>query len=183
MGHIETAVAMYSAGEVLHLHFLTHQQGSEDEKARKRSIIIPLVVTTIFGIETALKALVALHGGNVTRTHNLLDLYKILPVAVQERINQRSVTAGGQNTTVEALLALHQKSFQQWRYAGDFGQSLVVDLGAIRAALRAIIETHTEYYGRAATEKAQTVKDQQGVPQSIKDAASQYMRGLSGTSQ
>ena len=58
MGHIETAVGMFNAGEVLREYFRHDDVGTADEKARRRSSIIPMMVVYIFGIEVGIKAFI-----------------------------------------------------------------------------------------------------------------------------
>ena len=62
MGHIETAVGMFNAGEVLLEHFCQYDVGTADEKARRRSSIIPMMVVYIFGVEVGIKALIEKQG-------------------------------------------------------------------------------------------------------------------------
>ena len=56
MGHIETAVGMFNAGEVLRGYFQGYATGTESEKARRRSALIPMTVVYVLGIEVGIKA-------------------------------------------------------------------------------------------------------------------------------
>ena len=58
MGHIQTAVGMFNAGEVLREYSLRYNIGTPDEKARRNSTVIPMVMAYIFGIEVGVKALI-----------------------------------------------------------------------------------------------------------------------------
>lgn len=71
MDYIKTAVGMFNAGEVLREYFSHLDVGTEDEKARKRSTIIPMVVTYMFGIEVGLKALIQGQGQKPPRIRDL----------------------------------------------------------------------------------------------------------------
>ena len=53
-----TAVGMYHAKDVLTKETEMMDKGTEEEKARKRSLILPAIITQVFGIEAALKALI-----------------------------------------------------------------------------------------------------------------------------
>ena len=57
MGHIETVVGMFNAGEVLREYSLNYRTGTADEKALRNSTVIPMVMAYIFGIEVGIKAL------------------------------------------------------------------------------------------------------------------------------
>ena len=52
MDRIKTAVSMFNAGAVLCEEFDKLNKGTEDIKARRRSLIIPIVIVYIFGHST-----------------------------------------------------------------------------------------------------------------------------------
>ena len=182
MGHIETAVSMFNAGEVLHEYFRHHNEGSEDEKAQRGSTIIPLVVVHILGIEVGLKALIERQGQTPDRVHDLKDLYGQISSKIREQIGNKIAAYGVDAVAIEGLLTTHRDSLQEWRYMGDYGATVVVDLKAISATHKAIIEVHTKVYGAAIGRKERPAsKGQVGVPKAIQDAATQYMKDVSST--
>ncbi len=179
MDHIKTAVGMFNGGEVLFQYFSLHDQGTEEEKARRRSAIIPLVMVYIFGIEVGLKAIIQGLNHKTERTHNLLTLYEKLPTQIRERINCKAAAAGGNNLDVKGLLKTHKNSFQEWRYMGDHSKVLSVYPSALRAILQAIINTHEEYFAATNKENIRTANPPRGrAPQSVVEAASRYTRDV-----
>ena len=178
MGYIKTAVGMFNAGEVLREYFGHFDVGTEDEKARKRSTIIPMVVTYMFGIEVGLKALIEGQGQKPPHTHDLKNLYGNLAAIVRKRIADKLVANTGESRiALEGLLSHHRNSLQEWRYMGDFQGAKVVHPSLTGATLRAIIEVHTGLYGveTDVTDGASTVTAD--VPLSIQNATSEYMKG------
>ena len=173
MGHIETAVGMFNAAEVLGEYFLHNDSGTEDEKARRRSTIIPIVVWYIFGIEVGMKALIEKQGKRPGKNHDLKELYDKVSCTIRQKISEKVAATDVNLSSVEDLLTKHRHSFQEWRYTGEFGGILVVAPGALAATLKAIVEVHTEEYG---IEMRQTTPDSKGggIPPSIQDAASEY---------
>lgn len=178
MGHIETAVGMFNAGEVLREYFIHYDVGTEDEKARRRSTVIPMVVVYIFGIEVALKALVERQRQTPSRTHDLKQLYGELTATIRTMIEDKLVANIGNGQIVAGLLSHHRNSLQEWRYMGDFQGARAVQLDLLVATLRAIIEVHTEVYGaeRDKIERAST--DGVGVPPSIQKAVIEYQKDV-----
>ena len=181
MRHIETAVSMYNAVEVLYPYFQQHCTGTSEERIRRRSIIIPIVVSCIFGIEVGIKALIEKQGEEAPHSHDLLDLYRRLQNPIRENIEKNAEIVASNQFAVEALLTAHRNSFEEWRYMGDFSKSLVVDLTATAVTLRAIIDVHSEVYGTGPTAGAQDQREGSTPPQSIQDAASEYERTISAT--
>ena len=84
-----TAVSMYHAKDVLTKETETMDKGTEEEKARRRSLILPTVITQVFGIEAALKALIWRQGKTPPKSHDLLKLYKMLVPETQRRIREK----------------------------------------------------------------------------------------------
>ena len=181
MGHIETAVGMFNAGEVLRDYFHHLDVGTADEKARRRSTIIPIMVLYIFGIEVAIKALIEKQGQKAPHTHDLKELYGKLTTIVQGRMKDKWEAYGVGSSKAEDLLSYHCKSFEEWRYMGEFGGALVVEPAAIATTLRAIIDVHTEEYGAKTGEKAVDARGGGSVPHSIQEAASEYVKKVSNT--
>ena len=105
MGHIETAVGMFNAGEVLREYFRHYDVGTADEKARRRSSIIPMMVVYIFGIEVGIKALIEKQGLKPPRIHDLRELYGKLPASIRCKIEDRTRTFAVGSSTVENLLS------------------------------------------------------------------------------
>ncbi len=179
MDYIKTAVAMFNAGEVLREYFDQLDLGTEDEKARKRSIIIPMVVTYIFGIEVGLKALIKGQGQKPLHTHDLNDLYSSLSTTVRKRIVDKLVANTGEpKINLVGLLSYHRNSLQEWRYMGDFQGAKVVQPSLTGAILRAIIEVHAEVYGVEPEMTAGASTDATEVPHSIQKAASEYKKNV-----
>ena len=178
MGHIETAVGMFNAGEVLREYFRHYDVGTEDEKARRRSALIPMMVVYIFGIEVGIKALIERQGLKPPHIHDLRELYGKLPASIRCKIEDRMRTFAVGSSTVENLLSYHRNSFEEWRYIGDFHGAKVVQPDTIAATLRAIIEVHTTVYGAEASKTAMKTTGGVDVPPSIQDAASEYMKDV-----
>lgn len=178
MGHIETAVGMFNAGEVLREYFRHYDIGTEDEKARRRSVMMPMVVVYILGIEVGIKALIERQGQKPDRIHDLEKLYGQLLNRTQERIGEKVRAIGINLSSVENLLKEHRNSLQEWRYVRDFRGNLVIHLDAIAATLKAIVDIHTEEYGAEREQKAQESKEQAGIPPLIQDAASKYVENV-----
>ena len=184
MEHIHTAVGMFNAAEVLHEYFRHYDIGTEDEKARRRSTLIPMVVLYIFGIEVGIKALIEKQGEKPAWIHDLRDLYDKLPKGIQAKIDNRVTESGVKLSTVVDLLTIHRKSFDQWRYVRDSNVGgLAVDPGALAATLRAIIDVHTAEYGTKTRREAPRLGKLEAVPPWVSDAAAQYMKGVGGTDQ
>ena len=152
MGHIETAVGMFNAGEVLREYSLNYRIGTADEKARRNSTVIPMVVVYIFGIEVGINALIEKQGQSPPWTHDLEELYGKLIDSVRARIEQKASTSGISAPVLEKLLAYHKNSFEEWRYRGDSGGTLAVQPDTVAATLRAIIEVH-KYTGQVSEQQ------------------------------
>ena len=175
MGHIETAVGMLNAGEVLREHFQDHAVGTAGEQANKRSVVIPMTVVYILGIEVGVKALIEKQGQQAPHIHDLETLYGKLDSSIRSRIEDKLKSLGAAFPRADNLLSYHRNSFEEWRYIGDFGKTNVVDPSAIAATLRSIIEVHTEAYG-IGTSKAVPDFGKEGiVPPSIQRAAAEYV--------
>ena len=86
---MRTAVSMYHAKDVLTKETEMMDKGTEEEKARKISLILPTVITQVFGIEAALKALIWRQGATPPKSHDLLKLYKMLSPETQRRIREK----------------------------------------------------------------------------------------------
>ncbi len=140
---MRTAVSMYHAKDVLTKETEMMDKGTEEEKARKRSLILPAIITQVFGIEAALKALIWRQGETPPKHHDLLKLYKMLAPETQRRIREKGES---RKIRVKGVLMEHRHSFQEWRYR-DSGGFLTVHTGAIAVAFRAVIDTYQEIYG------------------------------------
>ena len=179
MDHIKTAVGMFNGGEVLLQYFELHDKGSVEERARRRSTLIPLVMVYIFGIEVGLKAIIQGLNLKAERTHDILNLYEKLPTQIRRKINRKVAAAVGKDLDVKGLMKTHRKSFQEWRYMGDYRKVLGVYPSALRGILQAIITTHQEYFAAKSKSDSQTANPPRGgAPQSVVDAASQYTQGI-----
>ena len=180
MGHIQTAVGMYHASELIYEFFSGHGVGPEQERARRRSTLMPLVVTSILGIEVALKALISEQGDTPARTHNLPKLYKGTSVEIRKRIEAKARAGGLNAKSVQALLRTHRNSLQEWRYRDEDDRVLVVSPGDVLLALRSIIEVHQESYGQRVSQSQQPPRSQGEVPSSVLRASSEYARNVLG---
>ena len=138
-----TAVSMYHAKDVLTKETETMDKGTEEEKARRRSLILPTVITQVFGIEAALKALIWRQGKTPPKSHDLLKLYKMLVPETQRRIREKGEAV---KILVEGVMMEHRHSLQEWRYRDSVG-FLPIHTGAIQVAFQAVIETYQEIYG------------------------------------
>ncbi len=179
MNHIKTAVGMFNGGEVLREYFGHLNVGTEDEKARRRSTIIPMVVTYMFGIEVGLKALIEGQGQKPPHIHDLKNLYRNVAATVRKRIEDKLVAYTRESKVALAgLLTHHRNSLQEWRYMGDFQGGKIVHPSMIGATLREIIEVHTEVYGVETDVAEDTSTDTADVPLSIQKATSEYMKDV-----
>ena len=174
MNHIKTAVGMFNAGEVLYEYFRHYDVGTADEKARRASALIPMMVVYVFGIEVGIKALIEKQGEKPPHTHDLRELYGKLTPVIRSRLKDKSEAYGIGSSRIEDLLSYHRNSFEEWRYMGDSDGPLVVEPAAISATLRAIIVVHTEEYGSQIANTSAKPRAEMGVPPSIREAASNY---------
>ena len=176
MGHRETAVGMFNAGEVLREYFQSYAAGTESEKARRRSALIPMTVVYVLGIEVGIKALIEKQGQKPPHIHDLKTLYGNLDSSIQRRIEDKLKSLGAALPRADSLLSYHRNSFEEWRYMGDFGTAKVVDPSAIAATLTSIVEVHTEAYGIETSKPVPGSRKGGAVPTSIQRAATEYMK-------
>ena len=178
MGHIETAVGMFNAGEFLREYFQKHAAGtaSASEKAGMISTLIPMTVFYIFGIEVGIKALIEKQGQKPPRIHDLKNLYGELGSSIKVRIEDKLKAQGADFPRAENLLSYHRNSFEEWRYMGESGDAKGVDPSAIAATLRSIIEVHTEAYGMETSKAAPNSRKEGDVPTSVQRAAAEYVK-------
>ena len=178
MRHIQTAVGMSNAGEVLSEYSRYQDIQTQDEKGRRTSTVIPMVVVYILGIEVGIKALIEKQGQKPPRIHDLKKLYGTLPATIQKRVEDKVAANAAKLPRVKALLTKHRNSLEEWRYIGDFGKNLAINPGAIAATLKAIIDVHTEEYGAEAGQRVQESRDLGGIPPWIQEAANDYDRDV-----
>ena len=182
MDHIHTAVSMFHGATIMHQEFDRHPEGSENERARRRSLVIPLVVAYVFGIEVGIKALIRGQGGNPRRDHDLAKLFEDLEPEIQRQINERVTGMVPRVTDVRSLLEEHRRHFETWRYLVDHPGPQLVHLGPIRVVLQTVIDVHTEKYGnqvgRLTRESASETPS--SMPKSIRDKALQYRKNVYG---
>ena len=176
MGHIETAVGMFNAGEVLREFFQLHATGTESEKARRRSAVIPMIVVYVLGIEVGIKALIEKQGQKPPHIHDLQTLYDNLNSSIQSRIEHKLKSLDAALPRADSLLSLHRNSFEEWRYMGNFGNAKAVNPFAVAATLRSIIDVHTESYGMETSKPVVDSGTERSVPTSIQEAAAEYMK-------
>ena len=179
MDFIKTAVGMFNAGEVLNEYFSNLDAGTEDEKARRISTFIPMVVTYVFGIEVGLKALIECQGQKPPHTHDLEILYSNIAATVRRRIEDKLVAYTGESQVrLTGLLYYHRNSLQEWRYMGDFQGGRLAHPSMLGATLRAIIDVHNEVYGAETDVTEDSFTDTPDVPLSIQKATSEYMKDV-----
>ncbi|MCY4107728.1 MAG: hypothetical protein OXG11_01720 [Chloroflexi bacterium] len=171
---------MYNAGNVLRHEFHKHDVGTEDEKARRRSLIIPVVIAYIFGIEVALKALIEEQGHKPAWIHDLLELYEKLSPETKATINAKASAIGIKVRDVRNVIQEHRNSLQEWRYREGTDGPLVVHLDTIGAILRATIETYTDWYGTVSEGAGHKSRGKTGVPPDIQTKASEYAKNVLG---
>ena len=172
---------MYNGAEQLLAYFQAHDKGSEAERARRRSTLLPLVVTCIFGIEVGLKALIVEQGDRPARTHDLLKLFENLECDARDKIELRARSAGLNAKSVGDLLRAHRDSLQEWRYRGEDSGVLVIAPGDVLLTLRSILEVHQETYGGRASQSEQSPAAESEVPASVLRASSEYIKSVIGT--
>ena len=128
-----------------------------------------------------MKALIEKQGQRPPRIHDLKKLHAKLPNTIRQKIDDKVAASGLNLSRVENLLTEHRNSLEEWRYMGDFGSIQVIELGAIAATLKAIVEVHVEEYGAEMGQSPPDSKGVSGVPLSIQDAASEYAKEVFNT--
>ena len=88
--NISTAVAMYHAAAALSVEFEKAMRGTEEERVRILPFHLSIGIPQVFGIETALKALIRRQGKNPPNIHNLRKLYDMLAPETQKSISEKS---------------------------------------------------------------------------------------------
>ena len=150
--NIRTAVAMYHAAAALNVEFEKAMRGTEEESVRILPFHLSIGILQVFGIETALKALIRRQGKNPPNIHNLRKLYDMLAPQTQKSISEKSaaidirVKGTAMSILVEGVMEEHQNSFQEWRYRED-EKYLPVVTGVLPGTLQAVIQTYQEKYG------------------------------------
>ena len=140
---ITTAVGMLNGADLLLKEFNRRTEYSENGKATRYSLIIPLAIVCATGIEMALKSLLHKQGSDYGKTHDLLRLYSLVDSELQERVEEVSATLGVEN--VRGILRGHRNTLQEWRYREDHS-AVVLDL-RMAETLRAFIRVRNEKYG------------------------------------
>ena len=171
--YITTAVGMFNGTLLLLGEFNKHDEGEEYERATRRSLLLPLCVNCIFGVEMALKSLVMRQGDSPRDTHDLLHLYDRVSSETQEAISTLAASLGVQN--VHGMLRAHRNGLQEWRYRQDRDTS-VVDLGIVNV-LRAIIDIHSSMYGASGSNRDKSEGGAAvGPPASVVDATARHRK-------
>ena len=124
--YITTAIGMLNGTLLLLGEFRKHDEGEEHERAARRSLLLPLCVNCIFGVEMALKSLIMRQGDSPGDKHDLLHLYDRVSSENQEAISTLATSLGVPN--VHGMLRAHRNGLQEWRYRQDH-DAAVVDLG------------------------------------------------------
>ena len=182
MDHIHIAVSMFNAAEVLWREFDNPSPSSQDEKERRTSLAIPMVISTAFGIEVGLKSLIKLQGKTPKKDHDLVRLFNKLPLDIQQDIDIRVKAAFPEIADVRFLLSEHRNHFEQWRYLGESQGPHIAHPGPMIATLRAIINIHSQHYGeRIQPNQAGPGRpNKSGIPTDIKEKALKYKQNVYG---
>ena len=177
--NIRTAEAMYHASIALSVEFEKAMRGTEEEKVRIFPFHLSTGILQVFGIETALKALIRRQGENPPNTHNLRELYDMLAPKTQKNISEKiaaidiRVEGTAMSIRVEGVMEEHQNSFQQWRYRED-GRDLPVVTGVLAGTLQALIQTYQEKYGAEDSREEKKQGTQNPPPEMQKRAIEYY---------
>ena len=180
--NIRTAVAMYHAAAALSVEFEKAMRGTEEERVRILPFHLSIGILQVFGIETALKALIRRQGKNPPNIHNLRKLYDMLAPETQKSISEKSaaidirVKGTAMSILVEGVMDEHQNSFQEWRYRED-EKFLPVVTGVLPGTLQAVIQTYQEKYG---AEDSRREKNQgtQNPPPGMQARAIEYYKNV-----
>lgn len=185
MNFISNARYILIGVKVLQENFDKHSiLESEQEKSEKRSLILPMVILGCFGIEVALKALIARQGKKPPNIHDLKDLYAKLSrntkIRLKENFNKHLRFAGDRSDDfkdLEKFISNNRKGFEFWRYPWDNkpGQTRLIDPGMILAVLWVIIFTHEELYPNEVTDVDSSEPD--SVSRFIENEINKYKKG------
>ena len=167
---ISSAVGMLNGAEFLFEEFSKHEEYSGDQRAVRCSLIMPFAVVCMIGIELALKSLITKQGLSPGKTHDLLDLYNLIELETQQRIEEVATSLGSGN--VHGMLRAHRNGLQEWRYRENYKTSRVSPKA--KEILRAIIHVRNENHGVEGNEKAPSSTP----PPSVVDAGRRYQRML-----
>ena len=177
--NISTAVAMYHAAAALNVEFEKAMKGTEEERVRILPIHLSIGILQVFGIETALKALIRRQGKKPPNIHNLRKLYEMLASETQKIISEKSaaidirVEGTAMSIRVEGVMEEHQNSFQEWRYRED-EKYLPVVSGVLPGTLQAVIQTYQEKYGAEDSQREKNQGTQNPPPEMQKRAMEYY---------
>lgn len=180
--NISTAVAMYHAAAALSVEFEKAIKGTEEERVRILPIHLSIGILQVFGIETALKALIRRQGKKPPNIHNLHKLYEMLAPETQKIISEKSaaidirVNGTAMSIIVEGVMKEHQNSFQEWRYRED-EKCLPVVTGVLPGTLQAVIQTYHEKYG-ADSSRREKNKGTQKPPPGMQERAIEYYKNV-----
>ena len=98
--------------------------------------IVPLIVSLSFGLEMALKSILA-HTVILPKTHELLPLFNKLPKQIQDEV---ASNLGTSLFEIRMKLSSANKAFSEWRYCYEY-DSLNADLVFMKTFLITLIST------------------------------------------
>ena len=174
---------MYHAAAALNVEFEKAMNGTEEERERILSFHMSIGILQVFGIETALKALIRRQGENPPNSHNLRKLYDMLTPEIQKSISEKSaaidiqVKGRAMSIRVEGVMEEHQNSFQEWRYR-EAERYLPVVTGVLPGTLQALIQTYQEKYGAEDSREEENQGTQKPQPRIQKRAIEYYKNVL-----
>lgn len=125
------------------LHLFRRIHGSPNMLAA----ICSSAVLLSLSVEVGIKALLEKHSGKFLRSHDHEELFRALPVPVQNELSGRFRSeaiaetvygAGAEPPKLEAVLAQTKNTFEVWRYVYEPGAKPHINYGEYAALARAL---------------------------------------------
>ena len=103
-------------------------------------------------VELSLKAILVKEHGHHGTEHDLAKLYKQIPEEVQKELESEfarhlEIVRTGNEKSLYALLKLHRKDFENWRYLDGDTKSLTEANTPMQLAVSAILDVYNRVYG------------------------------------
>lgn len=136
------------------------------------TFLIPMIVNGAFSAELSLKALLMKANVDYSREHNLLYLFLLLPSEIQVQIVNDSMSRTSAFRDMELWmdqLILISDAFEQWRYAYESSQSLILDTNFLQAFAQACGQVLSNHCGDVFV-KQSVVKNEQEIDLKIAEA-------------